>query len=164
MKETKIQSEITEAQSVANQQAILRLLDEMAGLADGDLTVKASVTEDFTGAIADSINFSIEQLRALVNTIINTAVKVDAAAQETQATARLLAEASDHQAQEVEATTKSINQMAESIDEVSSKAYDSVEVAERSVQIAANGGLVVRNTIDGMDTIRDQIQDTFQAS
>ena len=160
LKETKIQSEITEAQSIANQQAILRLLDEMAGLADGDLTVKASVTEDFTGAIADSINFSIEQLRALVNTIINTAVKVDAAAQETQATARLLAEASDYQAQEVEATTNSINQMAESIDEVSSKAYDSVDVAERSVQIAANGGLVVRNTIDGMDTIRDQIQDT----
>ncbi|USE36749.1 methyl-accepting chemotaxis protein [Endozoicomonas sp. SCSIO W0465] len=154
------QNTATEAQNDANQKAILRLLDEMADLADGDLTVKASVTEDFTGAIADSINFSIEQLRALVNTINQTAVKVDAAAQETQATARLLAEASDHQAQEIGATTQSVNQMAESIDKVSSEASDSADVAERSVQIAANGGLVVRNTINGMTTIREQIQDT----
>nr|WP_101745265.1 methyl-accepting chemotaxis protein [Endozoicomonas acroporae] len=160
LEETKTQSEATRAQNAANQKAILRLLDEMADLADGDLTVKASVTEDFTGAIADSINFSIEQLRALVNTINQTAVKVDAAAQETQATARLLAEASDHQAQEIGATTQSVNQMAESIDKVSSGASDSADVAERSVQIAANGGLVVRNTIDGMTTIREQIQDT----
>ena len=160
LEETKTQSEATEAQSADNQKAILRLLDEMADLADGDLTVKASVTEDFTGAIADSINFSIEQLRALVNTINQTAVKVDAAAQETQSTARLLAEASDHQAQEIGATTQSVNQMAESIDKVSSEASDSADVAERSVQIAANGGLVVRNTIDGMTTIREQIQDT----
>ncbi|MFK0572121.1 methyl-accepting chemotaxis protein [Endozoicomonas sp.] len=160
LKETKTESEATEARNAANQKAILRLLDEMADLADGDLTVKASVTEDFTGAIADSINFSIEQLRALVNTINQTAVKVDAAAQETQATARLLAEASDHQAQEIGATTQSVNEMTESIDQVSSKASDSADVAERSVQIAANGGLVVRNTIDGMTTIREQIQDT----
>ncbi len=160
LEETKTQSTATEAQNAANQKAILRLLDEMADLADGDLTVKASVTEDFTGAIADSINFSIEQLRALVNTINQTAVKVDAAAQETQATARLLAEASDHQAQEIGSTTQSVNQMAESIDKVSSEASDSADVAERSVQIAANGGLVVRNTIDGMTTIREQIQDT----
>lgn len=160
LEETKSESEATEAQNAANQKAILRLLDEMADLADGDLTVKASVTEDFTGAIADSINFSIEQLRALVNTINQTAVKVDAAAQETQATARLLAEASDHQAQEIGATTQSVNEMTKSIDQVSSEASDSADVADRSVQIAANGGLVVRNTIDGMTTIREQIQDT----
>ncbi|KEI69877.1 chemotaxis protein [Endozoicomonas elysicola] len=160
LEETKTESEATEAQNAANQKAILRLLDEMADLADGDLTVKASVTEDFTGAIADSINFSIEQLRALVNTINQTAVKVDAAAQETQATARLLAEASDHQAQEIGATTQSVNEMTKSIDQVSSEASGSADVAERSVQIAANGGLVVRNTIDGMTTIREQIQDT----
>ncbi len=160
LEETKTESEATEAQNAANQKAILRLLDEMADLADGDLTVKASVTEDFTGAIADSINFSIEQLRALVNTINQTAVKVDAAAQETQATARLLAEASDHQAQEIGATTQSVNEMTKSIDQVSIEASGSADVAERSVQIAANGGLVVRNTIDGMTTIREQIQDT----
>ncbi|WP_366139446.1 methyl-accepting chemotaxis protein [uncultured Endozoicomonas sp.] len=160
LEETKAQSDATEAQNSANQKAILRLLDEMADLADGDLTVKAEVTEDFTGAIADSINFSIEQLRALVNTINQTAVQVDAAAQETQATARLLAQASDHQAQEIGSTTQSVNEMAESIDRVSGEASDSADVAERSVQIAANGGLVVRNTIDGMTTIREQIQDT----
>ena len=160
LKQTKTEGEAIEAQNAANQKAILRLLDEMADLADGDLTVKATVTEDFTGAIADSINFSIEQLRALVNTINQTAVKVDTAAQETQSTARLLAETSDHQAKEIGATTASVNKMTESIDQVSSEASDSADVAERSVQIAANGGQVVRNTIDGMTTIREQIQDT----
>ncbi|MGB0360100.1 MAG: methyl-accepting chemotaxis protein [Endozoicomonas sp.] len=160
LKETKAQSEETEAQNAANQKAILRLLDEMADLADGDLTVKASVTEDFTGAIADSINFSIEQLRELVNTVNQTAVQVDTAAQETQSTAHLLAQASDHQAQEIGSTTRAVNEMAESIDRVSGEASDSAEVAERSVHIAANGGLIVRNTIDGMSTIREQIQDT----
>ena len=160
IKETRTRLESTRAQNEANQSAILRLLDEMADLADGDLTVKASVTEDFTGAIADSINFSIEQLRALVNTINQTAVEVDSAAQETQSTALVLAKASEQQAEQIQATTQSVNHMAQSIDEVSTGATDSAQVAERSVQIATNGGQVVRNTIEGMSSIREQIQDT----
>ncbi len=160
IKETRTRLEATRAQNEANQSAILRLLDEMADLADGDLTVKASVTEDFTGAIADSINFSIEQLRALVNTINQTAVEVDSAAQETQSTALILAKASEQQAEQIQATTQSVNHMAQSIDEVSTGASDSAQVAERSVQIATNGGQVVRNTIEGMSSIREQIQDT----
>ena len=84
-----------------NQEAILRLLDEMGSLAEGDLTVKATVTEDITGAIADSINFTVDELRRLVATINETAVQVAASAQETQATAMHLAEAAEHQAQQI---------------------------------------------------------------
>src|SRR5690606_40442244 len=91
----------TAATNERNQAAILRLLDEIADLADGDLTAEATVTEDFTGAIADSINYSIDQLRALVETINHTALQVAKAAQETQSTAMHLAEASEHQAQEI---------------------------------------------------------------
>ncbi|MGB1270540.1 MAG: methyl-accepting chemotaxis protein [Endozoicomonas sp.] len=160
LEETRAESEAREAENASNQKAILRLLDEMGDLGDGDLTVSASVTEGFTGAIADSYNLSIEQLRLLVNTINQTAVAVDTAAQETQSTAKLLAEASELQAQEIGAATQSVNDMAGSIDQVSSNASDSAQVAERSVQMAANGGLVVRNTIEGMTTIREQIQDT----
>ena len=143
-----------------NQTAILRLLDEIADLADGDLTVNATVTEDFTGAIADSINFSIDQLRDLVETINMTAVQVSAAAQETQATAMHLAEASEHQAQEIAGASSAINEMAVSIDQVSANASESSAVAERSVAIANKGNEVVHNTITGMDNIREQIQDT----
>lgn len=143
-----------------NQAAILRLLDEIADLADGDLTVNATVTEDFTGAIADSINYSIDQLRDLVETINLTAVQVSAAAQETQATAMHLAEASEHQAQEIAGASAAINEMAVSIDQVSSNASESTAVAERSVAIANKGNEVVHNTINGMDKIREQIQDT----
>ncbi|MFZ3024946.1 methyl-accepting chemotaxis protein [Pseudomonas sp.] len=143
-----------------NQAAILRLLDEIADLADGDLTVNATVTEDFTGAIADSINYSIDQLRDLVETINQTAVQVAGAAQETQATAMHLAEASEHQAQEIAGASAAINEMAVSIDQVSANASESSAVAERSVAIANKGNEVVHNTITGMDNIREQIQDT----
>ena len=143
-----------------NQAAILRLLDEIADLADGDLTVAATVTEDFTGAIADSINYSIDQLRELVATINQTALQVAGAAQETQATATHLAEASEHQAQEIAGASAAINEMAVSIDQVSANALESAAVAERSVAIANKGNEVVQNTITGMDNIREQIQDT----
>ncbi len=160
VRETRQRLAETAAQNEANQTAILRLLDEMADLADGDLTVQATVTEDFTGAIADSINFSIEQLRALVNTINQTAVEVDTSAQDTQANARQLAEAATHQAEEISFASQAVNEMTQSMNRVSEQASESAQVAERSVEIAETGGQVVRNTIDGMDTIREQIQDT----
>ena len=143
-----------------NQEAILRLLDEMGSLAEGDLTVRATVTEDITGAIADSVNFAVEALRSLVSTINETAVQVSAAAQETQATATHLAEAAEQQAQQITSASAAINEMAVSIDEVSKNSSESAEVAQRSVQIAGKGVAVVRQTIAGMDAIRDQIQET----
>ncbi|CAI8927352.1 MULTISPECIES: methyl-accepting chemotaxis protein [Pseudomonas] len=143
-----------------NQQAIMRLLDEIEDLADGDLTVTVSVTEDFTGAIADSINYSIDQLRDLVATINLSAEEVAAAVQDTQNTARQLAKASEHQAQQISDASVAVGDMAESIDRVSTHAYESAKVAERSVAIANKGNEVVHNTINGMDNIREQIQDT----
>jgi twitching motility protein PilJ len=143
-----------------NQEAIMRLLDEMGSLAEGDLTVKATVTEDMTGAIADSINFAVEQLRSLVQTITDTSVQVASSAQETQATAMHLAEAAEHQAHEINSASDKITEIAASIDQVSRNSAESAEVAQRSVQIATNGAGVVRQTIQGMDNIRDQIQET----
>jgi twitching motility protein PilJ len=122
--------------------------------------VKATVTEDMTGAIADSINFAVEQLRTLVATINDTSVQVAASAQETQATAMHLADAAEHQAQEINSASGRISEIATSINQVSRNSADSAEVARRSVQIATNGAGVVRQTIAGMDSIRDQIQET----
>lgn len=143
-----------------NQQAILRLLDEIEGLGDGDLTAEATVTEDFTGAIADAINFAIQQLRDLVARIQDTAENVSAAANETRATALQLADASEHQAREIRGASEAINEMASTIDQVSANAAESANVAARSVAIAANGANVVQSNVRGMDTIREQIQDT----
>ena len=151
---------VQESENERNQTAILRLLDELADLADGDLTTTATVSEDFTGAIADSINFTIDQLRVLVSRINDTAVRVSSAAQETQGTALHLAEASDHQAQEIAGASAAVNEMAVTIDQVSANAAESAAVAERSVSIANKGAEVVQNTIQGMDNIRDQIQET----
>ena len=143
-----------------NQEAIMRLLDEIGALAENDLTVKATVTEDMTGAIADSINFAVENLRDLVGTINDTSVQVASSAQETQATAMHLAEAAEHQAQEINSASSRISEIASSIDQVSRNSAQSADVAQRSVQIATKGAGVVRETIAGMDSIRDQIQET----
>ena len=143
-----------------NQNAILRLLDDIADLADGDLRSYATVSEDFTGAIADSINFAIDQLRDLVSRITETSQEVAQYTATTQSITNQLAEASEHQAQEIAGASAAINEMAMSIDQVSANAEESAEVAERSVQIAANGADVVHRSIEGMDTIREQIQET----
>jgi twitching motility protein PilJ len=143
-----------------NQDAIMRLLDEIGDLANGDLTATATVTEDITGAIADALNYTIDQLRVLVSTINETTVQVSSAAQETQATAMHLAEASDHQAEQITAASAAINEMAISIDTVSSNADESSGVANNSVDIAKKGAKAVQDNIRGMDTIREQIQET----
>ncbi|MCG7895216.1 MAG: methyl-accepting chemotaxis protein [Candidatus Thiodiazotropha taylori] len=147
-------------QNENNQKAILQLLDEMGDLADGDLTVTASVTEDITGAIADSINYAIEALRELVTTINTTSDQVSSATQESRATAMHLAEASEHQAEQITQANGSIGDMTDAIDQMSQDATESAEVAKRSVEIASTGAETVRNTIAGMDNIREQIQET----
>ncbi len=143
-----------------NQDAIMRLLDEIGDLASGDLTAQATVTEDITGAIADAINYAIDALRRLVSTINETTVQVSSAAQETQATAMHLAEASDHQAEQITAASAAINEMAISIEHVSNNATESSQVANNSVEIAKKGAKAVQDTIFGMDSIREQIQET----
>ena len=143
-----------------NQEAIMRLLDEMGSLAEGDLTVKTTVSEDITGAIADSVNYAIDELRSLVTTINETSEQVSSSAQETQTTARHLADAAEQQAQQISSATSAINQIVSSMDIVSKDSAESADVAERSVEIASRGAEVVRETISGMDSIRDQIQET----
>ncbi|MBE2294844.1 MAG: type IV pili methyl-accepting chemotaxis transducer N-terminal domain-containing protein [Phycisphaerales bacterium] len=150
----------TEEQNRRNQDAILRLLDELGNLAEGDLTVQASVTEDITGAIADSVNYAIEALRDLVSTINSTSGLVAAAVQETSSIADRLAKSSEIQARQIENVSATVTQMAHSMDEASAKTAASAEVAEKSVGIAHEGGDRVRRTINGMNTIREHIQDT----
>jgi twitching motility protein PilJ len=143
-----------------NQEAILRLLDELSSLADGDLTVQATVTEDITGAIADSINYAIEALRELVATISNSAITLDAAAKQTQASAGHLAKASVAQSKQIVLASESVAAMAASTEEVSGNAERSSDVARHSVDVAHKGGDAVRRTIDGMNAIRETIQET----
>ncbi len=148
------------SQNERNQAAILQLLDEIADLAEGDLSIHASVTENFTGAIADSINFAIDQMRGLVSNINDLSVQVAKAAADTQSTAGELASAAESQAKEIGQASHAINEMAVSIDHVSSNAAESAAVADRAVEIANKGADVVQDTITGMDTIRGQIQET----
>ncbi|MCC7258738.1 MAG: methyl-accepting chemotaxis protein [Gammaproteobacteria bacterium] len=143
-----------------NQQAILRLLDELSSLADGDLTVQATVTEDITGAIADSINYAVEALRELVTTINQSAILLDGAARSAESTAVQLAQASEAQSRQVDSASQAIGRMVNSIEEVSGDAERSSDVARHSVDVAHKGGEAVRRTIAGMNAIRETIQDT----
>jgi twitching motility protein PilJ len=147
-------------QNERNQQAILRLLDELSSLADGDLTVQATVTEDITGAIADSINYAIEALRELVTTINDSSILVDAASKQTEGTARQLVRSAETQAKQAAAASESMARMAISIEEVSGNAERCSDVARHAVEVSHKGGEAVRRTIAGMNTIRETIQDT----
>ncbi|MGC1520306.1 MAG: methyl-accepting chemotaxis protein [Steroidobacteraceae bacterium] len=153
-------SEVRVRENERNQEAIMRLLDELSSLADGDLTVQATVTEDITGAIADSINYAIEALRELVTTINDSAIQLDGAAKQTQSTAAHMAKASSAQSRQISAASESMADMAASIEEVSGNSERCSDVARHSVDIAHKGGDAVRRTIDGMNAIRETIQET----
>jgi twitching motility protein PilJ len=144
----------------ANQEAILRLLDEISNVANGDLTARAKVTEEITGAIADSINYTIDELRRLVTGITDAAQQVTSATQEAQTVTGQLLQAAQKQAAEIQGTGQSVTQMAKSMSEVSTKATDSAKVAETSLHAADKGAQAVQNAIRGMNDIRDQIQET----
>lgn len=142
------------------QAAILSLLDEIGALADGDLTVRANVTGDFTGAIADSINQTIDNLLSLVGTINETVGEISAAATSTQETASLMLSGSESQAQEVVDISGRMTQSAQSLNAVAARAEQLSQQASTSVQVAHNGASTVGRTIQGMAALREQIQDT----
>jgi twitching motility protein PilJ len=143
-----------------NQDAILRLLNEMGDLAEGDLTVQATVTEDITGAIADSVNYAIEELRMLVDGINRAADQVNQATADARASSEELLASAERQSRQIAETTESINQMSASIGQVSENAAESARVAEQSLATARRGGDSVRGAIAGMNAIRGQIQET----
>ncbi len=150
----------SEEQNQRNQQAILRLLDEMGNLADGDLTVQATVTEDITGAIADSVNYAVDALRHLVRSINETTAQVSSAAQDVQVSTQQLAVDSGRQAEQIHELARQITDMAGAIEKISADAAVLAEEAKCSVESAARGADAVRNNLLGMDTIREQIQET----
>lgn len=150
----------SEQENRRNQQAILTLLDDMGKLADGDLTVQAQVTEDITGAIADSVNYTVEQIRSLVSGITKAADQVASATGASQKVATQLLAASQKQSVDIQATGKSVLQIAQSIGQVSVNATQSAQVAQDSLTVAEKGAKAVQNAIRGMDEIREQIQET----
>ena len=143
-----------------NQAAILRLMNELQEVADGDLTVQATVSEDITGAIADSVNYTVEELRSLVARINSTAELVNEASSKAQMTATSLQAASEQQSREIKETGEAVLRMAQQINEVSASAAESVQVARQSLRASQHGSSAVNNAIIGMNGIRDQIQET----
>jgi len=144
----------------ANQAAILRLMNELQTVAEGDLTQQATVTEDITGAIADSVNYTVEELRTLVSQVQGTVGRVTDTTQQVENTSTELLAASTEQLREIRETGESVLQMAGRINQVSSQAQQTAEVARRSLAAAETGRAAVQNTIGGMNTMRDQIQET----
>ena len=149
-----------ESENKRNQEAILRLLNEMGDLADGDLTIRAQVTEDITGAIADSMNYTIDELRTLVSGVTNAAVQVTQKTAHAQSISAELLGAAERQSKEIEETTAQVLQVSRSISEVSTTAEEGARVAQRSLAAADKGRVAVQSSISGMNDIREQIQET----
>lgn len=156
----KKQEEEANAANEQNQAAILRLMNELQEVADGDLTVQATVSEDITGAIADSVNYTVEELRGLVGRVTKTAVQVTSASNQAQSISDDLLRASQEQSREITDAGQVVLTMAEEITDVSRSANESAEVARQSVAAAEQGAHAVENAIKGMNEIREQIQET----
>lgn len=144
----------------ANQAAILRLMNELQSVAEGDLTQEATVTEDITGAIADSVNYTVEELRQLVGSVQSTATRVAQTTAQVESTSTELLAASTEQLREIRETGQSVLDMASRINSVSGQAQESAQVARQSLKAAESGLHAVQNAIGGMNAIRDQIQET----
>ena len=151
---------LSEQENKKNQEAILRLLNEMGDLADGDLTVKAEVTEDITGAIADSMNYTIDELRNLVTGVNSAAISVTQKTAQAQSVSAELLGAAERQSKEIEETTSQVLEVSRSISVVSTTAVEGAQVAQRSLAAADKGRLAVQDSISGMNDIREQIQET----
>jgi twitching motility protein PilJ len=158
--EAQRQEEQAKAANDQNQAAILRLMNELQEVADGDLTVQATVSEDITGAIADSLNYTVEELRGLVGRVTKTAEQVTSASNTAQDISTELLEASQKQSREIRETGQAVLHMASQITDVSRSASESAEVARQSVTAADQGSRAVENAIKGMTEIREQIQET----
>ena len=154
------QEEEAKSANDQNQAAILRLMNELQEVADGDLTVQATVSEDITGAIADSLNYTVEELRGLVGRVTNTAEQVTSASNQAQNISTELLAASQKQSREIQETGQAVLEMAVQITDVSKSANESADVARQSVTAAEQGSKAVENAIKGMNEIREQIQET----
>jgi twitching motility protein PilJ len=158
--EAKSQEQDAKRVNDANQAAILRLMNELQTVAEGDLTQEATVTEDITGAIADSVNYTVEELRQLVGNVQSTVTRVAQTTAQVDSTSTELLAASTEQLREIRETGQSVLDMASRINEVSAQAQESSQVARQSRTAAESGLKAVQNAIGGMNSIRDQIQET----
>ena len=142
------------------QRSIEKLLDEVAGVAEGDLTKEAEVTAEVTGAIADSFNYMIAELRNIIAQVQQTTLQVSAAANQIRRTAEELATGSEKQSSQILETTSAVDEMAQSIQHVSSNAVSAARVAREALENARRGAEAVVKTIDGMHAIRGRVQET----
>ncbi|NNM80831.1 MAG: methyl-accepting chemotaxis protein [Gallionella sp.] len=160
LEDSRQQAQRAEATNRQNQDAILRLMNELSDLADGDLTIRATVSEDITGAIADSVNYTTEELRKLVTGITRASEKMGLATGNADTVSQSLLAAAQKQAKEIRDAEESVQLMAKSIQEVDASASKATEVGRRTLVATEQGAQAVRNSIAGMDGIREQIQET----
>jgi twitching motility protein PilJ len=158
--ETKLRARKSEEENSRNQEAILRLMDELGELAEGNLTINATVSEDITGAVADSINYTVEELRSLVRGINSATVLMDKAASQAGQVSDSLQTATRRQSEEIEETSAAVIGLAQSVQQVSGNAAESARVAQQSLEAAEKGQQAVSNAISGMNALREHIQET----
>ena len=158
--EAERQRQRLEEENARTQQAIMQLLNEISDLADGDLTIRATVTEDITGAIADSVNYAIEELASLVRRINDTAERITDSTEEARRISGELLEAAQTQTEKIEEADGIVQDMAHALHETAASAEGAAASAGRSLEASAKGAQAVNETIEGMNRIRDQIQET----
>lgn len=142
------------------QRQVIRLLDDVEGAARGDLTVQAEVTADVLGAVADSFNLTIQNLREIVQRVKEAARQVNRGATDSSEFARSLSSDALRQAEELAVTLNSVQMMTDSIQRVAESARQAEDVARSAATTAIKGGEAVKRTVEGILAIRETVAET----
>ena len=146
--------------NLRNRNAVIRLLEEIGGLKNGDLTVSASVDDSITASVADTVNSTINELRNLINKINTNTLQIAASAQENQATALHLTDASDHQAQQISEASHTITEFTNSVEQISLNANHSLVMTTQSTSLTRQGQKSIKEATHSIDVANEHIQET----
>ncbi|MCS6959874.1 MAG: methyl-accepting chemotaxis protein [Pseudanabaenaceae cyanobacterium SKYGB_i_bin29] len=142
------------------QRQVIRLLDDVEGAARGDLTVRAEVTADVLGAVADSFNLTIQNLSEIVLQVREAARQVNKGAAENETFARSLSADALRQAEELAVTLQNVQMMTESIQRVAESAREAEQVAKLAYKTALRGNDAVQVTLAGIVNIRKTVEES----
>jgi twitching motility protein PilJ len=149
-----------EKENQVQQQAIMTLLDEIGEVADGNLTLRATVNDTFTGAIADALNYTVGELRRVIQNVVEASNRVGSGAESSTQISTQLAQSARDQSDRLSKTGESIVRMSMNMDDIAEETAEAAKASRMSLEVSQEGLQIIETTIERMNAIRDTIQET----
>lgn len=152
--------ELTELDKQALQASALKLLQEVDPISKGNLTIRARVTEDEIGTIADSYNATVENLCKIVQQVQTAARQVVETTSTSEIAVQSLSTEASRQAQEIADALDKIEQMAVAVRAVAENAAQAEVAVQEATHTVEEGDAIMNRTVNGMQSIRATVAET----